>query len=122
RRTTTFLKLVPLSPSDVADMVQSLFTSREIPEYFSRTIARRTDGNPLFVEEVARGMLLRDSQDDLAGGTDAEPDLSIPDSLRESLIARLDKSGVAKRIAQIAAVIGRSMRRDVLIDVAGLPE
>jgi class 3 adenylate cyclase/predicted ATPase len=122
RRTTTFLKLVPLSPGDVADMVQSLFTSREIPEYFSRTIARRTDGNPLFVEEVARGMLLRDSQDDLAGGTDAEPDLSIPDSLRESLIARLDKSGVAKRIAQIAAVIGRSMRRDVLIDVAGLPE
>ncbi len=122
RRTTTFLKLVPLSPGDVADMVQSLFANREIPEQFSRIIARRTDGNPLFVEEVGRALLSRDSLDDLGATTDAEPDLSIPDSLRESLIARLDKSGVAKRIAQIAAVIGRSVRRDLLVEVAGLPE
>jgi class 3 adenylate cyclase/predicted ATPase len=121
-RTTTFLKLVPLSPGDVADMVRSLFTHQEFPERLIRIIARRTDGNPLFVEEVARLWLSQDPLDDLAGSTDVEPDLAIPDSLRESLIARLDKSGVAKRIAQIAAVIGRSMRRDVLTNVAGLPE
>ena len=79
RRTTTFLKLVPLSPGDVADMVQSLFANREIPEQFSRIIARRTDGNPLFVEEVGRALLSRDSLDDLGATTDAEPDLSIPE-------------------------------------------
>jgi len=121
-RTTTILKLVPMSPGDVADMVQSLFASREIPEYLSRIIASRTDGNPLFVEEVGRSLLSRDSFDDLDVSTDAVPDLAIPDSLRELLMARLDKSGVAKRIAQIAAVIGRSMRGDVLTDVAGLSE
>ena len=108
RRTTTFLKLVPLSPGDVADMVQSLFANREIPEQFSRIIARRTDGNPLFVEEVGRALLSRDSLDDLGATTDAEPDLSIPDSLRESLMSRVWTSQAlrngSRRLPPLSAV------------------
>src|SRR5262249_20967743 len=49
-------------------------------------------------------------------------DPAIPASLHESLMARLDRSGPAKEIAQIAAVVGRSVRRDVLADAARLPD
>jgi class 3 adenylate cyclase/predicted ATPase len=121
RRATTVVRLVPLSPGDVADMVQSLFTSRDIPPHIGRLIARRTDGVPLFVEEVARGLLQSHSLDDLGDDTIDLPDQAIPASLRESLMARLDRSGVAKQIAQIAAVIGRTARRDILAVVASLP-
>ncbi len=122
RRDTTVLRLVPLSPDDVAGMVQSLFTDRELPERLARLIAQRTDGVPLFVEEVARSLLADDRLEDPGELGTAMPDQAIPASLHESLMARLDRSGVAKGIAQIAAVIGRSARRDVLAAVAGLPE
>jgi class 3 adenylate cyclase/predicted ATPase len=122
RRDTTVVRLVPLSPADVADMVQSLFTNRDIPPHVGRLIARRTDGVPLFVEEVARGLLQSHSLDDLADDVTAAPGQAIPASLRESLMARLDRSGVAKQIAQVAAVIGRTARRDMLAAVAMLPE
>ena len=120
--TTTVVRLAPLSPADVADMVQSLFTDRDIPPHLGRVIARRTDGVPLFVEEVARALLQAHSLDDLGDDSIELPDQAVPASLRESLMARLDRSGVAKDIAQIAAVIGRTARRDVLAAVAALPE
>ncbi len=121
-RNTTVLRLVPLSPIDVAGMVKDLVTDRELPERLFRLIAQRTDGVPLFVEEVARSLVLcgnLEDPDELAG---MMPGRAIPESLHESLMARLDRSGIAKRIAQIAAVIGRSARRDVLAEVAGLTE
>ncbi len=120
RRATSVVRLVPLSPADVAGMVQSLFTDRDIPPHIGRLIARRTDGVPLFVEEVARGLLQSHSLDELGDASLALPDQAIPASLRESLMARLDRSGAAKEIAQIAAVIGRSARRDVLAAVAAV--
>ncbi len=122
RRATTVLRLVPLSPNDVADMVRSLFAGRAIPENLGRIIARRTDGVPLFVEEVARSLLATQSLDDFDDSSAEVPGEMIPASLHESLMARLDMSGAAKAIAQIAAVIGRSVRPDLLADVAALPE
>ena len=121
RRATTVVRLVPLSPGDVADMVQSLFANRELPPHLGRAIARRTDGVPLFVEEVARSLLDLEALPEFGEAAVDAPDQAIPASLHESLMARLDKSGVAKEIAQIAAVIGRSARRDVLADAAALP-
>jgi class 3 adenylate cyclase len=120
-RTTTVVRLSPLSPADVAGMVQSLFTDRDIPPHLGRVIARRTDGVPLFVEEVARALLQAHSLDDLGDDSIELPDRAVPASLHESLMARLDRSGVAKHIAQIAAVIGRTARRDMLAAVAALP-
>lgn len=122
RPSVTVLPLMPLSPADVVDMVQSLFTDRDIPPTLSSLIIRRTDGVPLFVEEVARSLLHLNAFDDLSGDDTGLPDKAIPASLRESLMARLDRSGVAKEIAQISAVIGRSARRDVVAAVAGLAE
>ena len=118
---TTVVRLAPLSAEAVAEMVQSLFTDHDLTPHLGQTIARRTDGVPLFVEEVARALLEAHSFDDLGDDSIGLPDRAVPASLHESLMARLDRSGVAKDIAQIAAVIGRTARRDVLAAVAELP-
>jgi class 3 adenylate cyclase/predicted ATPase len=122
RPSTTVVQLVPLSPTDVTEMVQSLFTDRGVPPNLGSLVARRTDGVPLFVEEVGRTLLQLQSLDELSDDNTGLPDQAVPASLRESLMARLDRSGVAKEIAQVSAVIGRSARRDVVAAVASLPE
>jgi len=76
-------------------------------------IAERTDGVPLFVEELTRSIL--------ESGTDANENIEIPDSLQGSLMARLDRlSAPAKEVAQIASVIGREFDRSLLAQVAAL--
>jgi class 3 adenylate cyclase/tetratricopeptide (TPR) repeat protein len=76
-------------------------------------IAERTDGVPLFVEELTRSIL--DS------GTDGNENIEIPDSLQGSLMARLDRlSAPSKEVAQIASVIGREFDRNLLAQVAAL--
>ena len=111
------IPLLPLSAADVGQMVRSLLAGRAVPPHVGRLIAQRTDGVPLFVEAVARELLLSAAWDDLG----AFPNAAIPASLRESLMARLDRSGVAKRVAQIVAVIGRTARLSLLASVAVLP-
>ncbi len=120
-RDTMVLQLKSLSPADVDIMVQSLFGGRTVPPPLARLIARKTDGVPLFIEEVGRSVLLAQAE---AGSDSALFEISeqaIPASLHELLMARLDRSGVAKDVAQIAAVVGRSVRRDVLAAVAAMP-
>ena len=119
-RDTMMLQLKSLSPADVDVMVQSLFAGRAIPAPLAQLIARKTDGVPLFIEEVGRSVLLAQAE---AGSDSALFEISeqaIPASLHESLMARLDRSGVAKDVAQIAAVVGRSVRRDLLAGVAAM--
>ncbi|MDB5550749.1 MAG: adenylate/guanylate cyclase with repeat [Rhizobium sp.] len=78
-------------------------------------IAERTDGVPLFVEELTRS--IRDS------GKDPTENVDIPDSLQGSLMARLDLlPSSCKEVAQIAAVIGREFDRGLLAEVASLDE
>jgi class 3 adenylate cyclase len=76
-------------------------------------IAERTDGVPLFVEELTRSIL--------ESGTHAKENIEIPDSLQGSLMARLDRlSAPSKEVAQIASVIGREFDRNLLAQVAAL--
>jgi class 3 adenylate cyclase/tetratricopeptide (TPR) repeat protein len=76
-------------------------------------IAERTDGVPLFVEELTRSIL--------ESGADANEDIEIPDSLQGSLMSRLDRlSATSREVAQVAAVIGREFDRDLLAQVAAL--
>jgi predicted ATPase len=119
---TTRLPLGRLPSGAVADMMQSLFGSRTVPPQLAGIIARRTDGVPLFVEALTRSLLQLPALPDTDEGPFADGDPAIPASLRESLMARLDRSGTAKQIAQVAAVVGRSVRRDVLGEAARLPE
>jgi class 3 adenylate cyclase/ABC-type transport system involved in cytochrome c biogenesis ATPase subunit len=76
-------------------------------------IAERTDGVPLFVEELTRSIL--------ESGTDANENIEIPDSLQGSLMARLDRlAGPSREVAQIASVIGREFDRNLLAQVTAL--
>lgn len=85
----------------------------------TRRIVERCDGIPLFVEETTKSMLelLRANGSSGDDGTD-----HIPETLQDSLAARLDRLGPARRLASIAAVIGRSFTYELLEAVSSQPE
>jgi class 3 adenylate cyclase/tetratricopeptide (TPR) repeat protein len=75
------------------------------------TIVERADGVPLFLEELAK--MVSESRDGESGST-----LEVPATLRDLLMARLDRLGAAKSIAQIGAVIGRDFSHELLCEIA----
>jgi class 3 adenylate cyclase/tetratricopeptide (TPR) repeat protein len=79
-------------------------------------IVERTDGVPLFLEELTRTLA---EGGNLALDRGAAEALAIPATLQDSLTARLDQLGPAKRAAQFGSVLGRSFRHDVLVALAG---
>ncbi len=95
------LVLAPLDPDETRLMVRALAAPRELPTDDFDIVCERSDGVPLFVEEVARLLLERGGQASLQ---------AIPPALQQSLAARLDRLGEAREIAEIAAVLGRDVR------------
>ncbi len=85
-----------------------------IPEGLWPVIADRTDGNPLFTEELAKSIAQSSSPDDVTAAA------AIPRTIRDLLTARLDALGDNKRMAQVAAVIGREIDVDLLRTVTGM--
>jgi predicted ATPase len=87
-------------------------------------IVERTDGIPLFVEEMTKAVLEAEGEDDAQQTAAAVPlsALGVPASLQASLMARLDRLGSAKEVAQIGAVIGREFSHALLAAVARKPE
>ena len=87
-------------------------------------IIERTDGIPLFVEEMTKAVLEAENESDARKTAAAVPSsgLNVPASLHASLMARLDRLGPAKEVAQIGAAIGREFSHAVLAAVAGKPE
>jgi hypothetical protein len=98
--------------------------SKELSTQLVEHVVQRTDGVPLFVEELTKSII--ESQEDMAVGADPiDPvhggPLSLPASLRDSLTARLDRLGQAKTVAQLAAVLGREFDYAVLQAISDLP-
>ena len=98
---------------------------RALPERFVASIAERTDGVPLFIEETTKavldtGLVERSIEEQRAGGSPAA--LTIPMSLRDSLMARLDRLSPVKEVAQIGATIGRDFGFSLLRAVAETDE
>ena len=85
-------------------------------------IIARTDGIPLFVEEMTKAVLEGGRQEAAEQAIATVPSHSVPASLHASLLARLDKLGPAKEVAQIGASIGREFPHALLIAVARKPE
>src|SRR6202035_3406149 len=85
-----------------------------LPRDVVEDVAARTGGVPLFVEEVTRLLLDRGAQ---GGGIEA-----IPPTLQQSLMARLDRLGPAREVAQIGSVIGRDFSYKLLQAVARMDE
>ncbi|HLI66774.1 MAG TPA: AAA family ATPase [Caulobacteraceae bacterium] len=120
------LNLDRLSRRDRFEMIESLTADKPLPDVIMNQIIAKTDGVPLFVEEltkaVLQGDMLRDagSHYELKGVALA---ISIPDTLQGSLLSRLDRldPGV-KEVAQTAAIIGRDFDRGLLAMIVGKPE
>lgn len=109
------LTLARLTAEDVTAMVHTLFHGEALPGGLVGQLVHKSDGVPLYVVELLRGVLADGAEPHLAEDGEAR----IPASLHESLMARLDRAGLAKEIAQVAAVIGRSVRPGMLAAVAG---
>jgi predicted ATPase len=107
------ISMAPLDRHQVRDMVAELSARHALPRNVVDDVAARTGGVPLFVEEVTRLLLERGEQ----GGIQA-----IPPTLQQSLMARLDRLGPAREVAQIASVIGRGFSYPLLRDVAGVED
>ncbi len=109
RAHVTHVNLVRLPKKRAEAMIRALTRGRELPPDLLDQIVARTDGVPLFVEELTRMVL--DAPGALSGAVLSQ---NIPSSLRESLTARLDRLGRAKGTAQLAAVVGLSFDHELL--------
>ena len=108
------ISLAPLDRGQVQEMVAELSARHALPHNVVEDVAARTGGVPLFVEEVTRLLLERGEG---GGGIEA-----IPATLQQSLMARLDRLGPAREVAQIGSVIGRGFSYALIRDVAGIED
>jgi class 3 adenylate cyclase/predicted ATPase len=113
-----------LGPGEVDAMIDHIVGNNPLPANIRQDIIERTDGIPLFVEEMTKAVLEAESEPE-ARRTAAwvpSPGLAVPASLHASLMARLDRLGPAKELAQIGAAIGREFSHALLAAVALRPE
>lgn len=107
------ITLSPLAPEVSAALVRSVAQHRPLSPQVVADIVARTDGIPLFLEEVTRAIV--ESQDRRAAfRADGRQDAKLPLTLQASLLSRLDRLGGAREIAEIAAAIGRDFTSDLL--------
>jgi predicted ATPase len=106
-----------LSPAQVEQIVTGMTEGKTLPAAVLEQILVKTDGVPLFVEEITKAILESGSLTDVDGHYELGESfrtLTIPATLHDSLMARLDRLVPAKAIAQYAAVIGRRFSYGVL--------
>ena len=120
----TVLSLNRLGEREIIAMIDRVIGNKALPESIRQDIIERTDGVPLFVEEMTRAVLEAGSEGEARNTAAAVPSssLAVPASLHASLMARLDRLGSAKEVAQIGATIGREFSHALLAAVVGKPE
>jgi predicted ATPase len=120
----TALTLNRLGEREIAAMIDGVTGNKPLPASIRQDIIERTDGIPLFVEEMTKAVLEAGSESASKHTAAAVPSpaLAVPASLHASLMARLDRLGSAKEVAQIGAAIGREFSHPLLAAVAGKPE
>jgi predicted ATPase len=106
-----------LSDAETRQLIDQVAADRKLPGEVASTILSRTEGVPLFVEELTKTILESAVADD--GATSAgRSGAAVPTTLQGSLMARLDRLGAAKEVAQLAACIGREFTRELLAAIA----
>jgi len=119
----TVLTINRLTRREVEAMIDRVGGNQLVPD-IRQDIIERTDGIPLFVEEMTKAVLEAESQSAAARTTAAipSPAVAVPASLHASLMARLDRLGPAKEVAQIGAALGREFSHALLAAVTRKPE
>lgn len=121
----TRLALNRLSQEQILGIVTRITGGKEVPDEVMRLISQRTDGVPLFIEELTKtilesGVLTEDGDAlTLDGPLDT---MAIPNTLQDSLMARLDRMNTVKEVAQVASCIGREFAHALIAQVSRLDE
>jgi predicted ATPase len=114
-----------LGRREASAMIERLAGGRALPREVVDQIIARTDGVPLFIEELTKAILesgvLR-SEGERYALTATIPSLAIPTTLHASLMARLDRLAPVRRIAEVGAVIGRDFSHELIAAVSEWPE
>jgi class 3 adenylate cyclase/predicted ATPase/tRNA A37 threonylcarbamoyladenosine biosynthesis protein TsaE len=120
----TALTINRLAQREIDALIDSVLGNKLIPANIRQDIVERTDGIPLFVEEMTKAVLEAESQSAAEHALAAVPSpaLAVPASLHASLMARLDRLGPAKETAQIGSAIGREFSHALLASVMHKPE
>src|SRR5215470_5969137 len=120
----TALTINRLGRRDIKAMISRVVGDKLLPPSIQQDIIERTDGIPLFVEEMTKAVLEAESEGAAEHVVTAVPSpaLAVPSSLHASLMARLDRLGPAKELAQIGAAIGREFSHALLAAVVRKPE
>src|SRR2546426_163952 len=125
RPNLTRLPLFRLGRTQIAAMVRGVTRGKALPEELLNEIAAKSDGVPLFIEELTKTLLesgvLHETQDAFVVD-DPLPNLAIPASLHDSLMARLDRLRPVKEVAQTAACIGREFSHRLLTAIMPPPD
>ena len=121
----TFLSLNRLSRAQAATIVGAMTGGKQLPAALLDQILSKTEGVPLFVEELTKvvlesGLLREEAGQLILAGP--LPPLAVPATLHDSLMARLDRLASVREVAQVGAVIGREFTYEMLAAAAGLPE
>jgi class 3 adenylate cyclase/predicted ATPase len=118
----TALNINRLGQRETAALIDRVAGDKSLPENIRQEIIERTDGVPLFAEEMTRAVLEAESEARKTAAAIPSSALAVPASLHASLMARLDRLGPAKEVAQIGATIGREFSHALLAAVALKPE
>jgi class 3 adenylate cyclase len=120
----TAMALNRLGRRERTKLVEHITGGKSLPPELLDQIVDRTDGVPLFVEELTKALLESEQLHEDCGHYVLEQpmqQLAIPTTLQDSLMARVDRLGSAREVLQIGAAIGREFSYEVLATVAGLP-
>ncbi|WP_022728801.1 adenylate/guanylate cyclase domain-containing protein [Fodinicurvata sediminis] len=121
----TSISLTRLSRKEVVTMIRRVSGERQLPQEVIQHILVKTDGIPFFIEELTKMLLEMNYPQHREEGQNAayQADLlSIPSTLQDLLMARLDRDPVVKELAQIGAVIGREFTYDLIAQLAPYQE
>jgi class 3 adenylate cyclase/predicted ATPase len=121
----TQITLGRLGRHQVEQIVAHLTHGKTLPAEILEQVIAKTDGVPLFVEELIKMVLesgLVHEAEDHYVLTGQLPPLAIPATLQDSLMARLDRLGTARQVAQLGATLGREFTYEVIQAVAPLDE
>jgi class 3 adenylate cyclase/tetratricopeptide (TPR) repeat protein len=120
----TLLSLNRLPPRQSAQMIKRVTGGEALPKEIVDEIVDRTDGVPLFIEELTKAVIesgVLTHSGNSSTTTRPMPPLIIPTSLIASLLARLDRSALMRQVAQIGAALGRQFTHDLISAVAPMP-
>jgi class 3 adenylate cyclase/predicted ATPase len=120
----TALAINRLGHREIGTLIDRVLGNKPLPANLRKDIIERTDGIPLFVEEMTKAVVEAGGEPEAMQMAAAVPvpSMAVPASLQASLMARLDRLGPAKELAQIAAAIGREFSHALLAAVVRKPE